>query len=365
MTIQWSGLTLVRKKRVLMISPRYIPAIGGVETHLRELGEKLTKSGFSVTVLTCAHKFDLPRQELMDQINILRIPYGWNRNPFLTYLWMTANRRTFTGYSFVHIHDTVPLLFWYFPLLFINVTTPVFATFHGYERDPVPWWFILLRKIANRLVRGSLCIGHFIREVYGINCDKIVTSAVKPVHLTEQSRDGAVFVGRIEQDTGIVEYVNALDILQREHGHSISLTVCGSGSIKQEVLTQAELLSVNIEYMGHVSKPREIMNTKQICFAAGYLSILEAMSLGLPVIGIARSPLKAAYLKGVLKDGGPISIQTTPEGVAREIARIINDPQLAARISKRGKQFASKMSWDRMTRAYLDLWTGVSRSSKV
>lgn len=72
--------------------------------------------------------------------------------------------------------------------------------------------------------------------------------------------------------------------------------------------------------------------------------MFEAMSLGLPVFGIAKSSLRVAYLRGILEDGGPISIQTIPEGIAKEIARLVDNPQLAQIISIRGHEFAESMS---------------------
>lgn len=89
-------------------------------------------------------------------------------------------------------------------------------------------------KNRHRLVRGSLCIGHFIPKVHGIFCDKIATGAVKPTYHAEKSRREAVFVGRIEQDTGIMEYMKALDILRGKHGLSMSLTVCVAMAASEE-----------------------------------------------------------------------------------------------------------------------------------
>ncbi len=352
-------------KRVLFVSHRYKPALGGVEKHVGRVIKELVQFGVEITILTSSHTPSLSRQEQERNVRIFRLPYSWERNPPLVYLWMIVNRRRFRGFHVVHIHDTLPLLLWYLPLLVMDSATPVYATFHGFERDPVPVIFKLLRKIAKRLVSGSICIGHFIPETYGVDCDVILTGATDCVDLVEQPRNGAVFVGRLEQDTGLLEYIEAIALLREMHSIEMPLTLCGTGSLQKEASDLAVSKGIAMEQMGLVSNPQAVMNSNQICLAAGYLSILEAMSLGLPVIGIARSQLKAAYLNGVLKDGGPISIQTTAEGVAREIARIINDSHLAARISQSGKQFASKMTWNRMTRAYLDLWTGVSRTPEV
>src|SRR5450759_3654685 len=37
---------------VLMITPRYFPHMGGIETHVHEVGRRLTRNGINVTLLT-------------------------------------------------------------------------------------------------------------------------------------------------------------------------------------------------------------------------------------------------------------------------------------------------------------------------
>ena len=346
-------------KRILMITPRFRPAVGGVERHVDVIVRELLRLGFQITLLTSSHMRGLPKQERMGQVRILRIPYGWERVPPLVYTWLWTNRKHFRNCRIVHVHDTVPLLAWYLPFIH-NPAVPVFMTFHGYERDPVPTIFRILRRIAEGLVRGSICIGHFIPKVYNTKCKTVLTGAVDCSAIKSTQQEGAIFIGRLEHDTGLVQYIKALEILKKTHGISLPLTVCGAGSLEKEAVELVASLGVNVKFLGIVDNPIELMNSRQICLAAGYLSMLEAMSLGLPVIGIARSSLRATYLKGILKDGGPISIQTTAKGIAREIARLIESPQLAQSISVRGRRFAESMSWNRMTRAYLDLWTGVA-----
>lgn len=219
----------------------------------------------------------------------------------------------------------------------MNSAIPVYAPFHGYERNPVSTIFKLLRKIAKQRVSGFICIGHFIPEAYKIDCDAVLIGATNRADLIEQPRNGAVFVGRLERNTGLLQYIETIAILKEMHGVEVSLTLCGKGSLQREASDLAMSKGIAIEQMGLVPNLQAMMNSNHLCLTAGYLSILEAMSLGHPVIGIARSPLKTVYLKGVVRDGRSISIQTTPEAVTREIALILKDPHLAARISKRGK----------------------------
>ena len=151
-----------------MVAPRYRPAIGGVEKHLEKLCEGIERIGMQVTILTKSHKSDLKNQEVVGTTRIIRIPFGWDRNPFLVYIWMVLNRKQFSKFNIVHCHDPMPLLQWYLPLRILYRHRPMFATFHGYERDPVPIVFKILRKIAIFFVKASICIGHFIPRIYNI-----------------------------------------------------------------------------------------------------------------------------------------------------------------------------------------------------
>ena len=344
------------RKRILMVTPRYWPSIGGIETHLEKLIQELIGSGFEISVLTYAHERQIPLKEKNNSVTIFRIPFGYERNPPLVYSWLLRERKNFTDYDIVHVHGSSPLLFWYFPLIIVKSTTPVYATFHGFERDPVPTKWKVIRKIANLLTRGSMCIGPFIEDIYGIQCDEISFGGVNRHKREIVSRDGAIFVGRLEIDTGILEHLDAIRILKEEYGISISIDVCGSGSLKQMLINFSSSNNIDVRFHGTVVNPQSMMNGKSLCLAAGYLSILEAMSLGLPVIGITRTPLKAAYLKGIRSMGAPISIQTSSKGVAKELHRITKNPNLYNSISRRGQAFADKMSWCNVAKAYLRVW---------
>jgi glycosyltransferase involved in cell wall biosynthesis len=342
--------------RVLMISEHYWPTVGGVQRHIGGIANELATRGFQVTILTSSDTSTCPRHERYGNSDVVRIPFGWDHNPLLVTLWMIRHHNWIIEHDIIHVHDSVPLVFWYAPLILFSPRRPVFATFHGFERDPVPAMYRVLRKIARRLVRKCICIGGFISRQYGTKCDKVSIGAAELPSLPHKQREGAVFVGRIEEDTGIIEHVKALGILGEKYGIALKLTICGAGSKRQDIADLASSKGVGVEFTGAIDDPKEIMNRNEFCLAGGYLSILEGMSLGLPVLGIARTPLKAAYLRAVIDQGGPMSIQTNPEGIAEEIARLIENPGLAAEISERGRAFVARMSWNRLAETYMILW---------
>ncbi len=339
-----------------MVVPRYKPAIGGLEKHVEKVCKGLLGKDHKLTILTSSHSHDLLAEECIDDISIIRIPYEIDRNPILSYLWILRNRRKFTDFDVVHVHDPLPLLLWYFPLLVLRKQMPVYATFHGFERDPVPVIFRIIRKIARKLVKRVLCIGRFIENTYDVQCDAVSIGAVESVPPSTGKRTGIVFVGRLEEDTGILEYMQALVLLKEKHKISIPLTICGSGSLSSSLETFVQENGLDVHLKGLVDNPVSIMSSSTIALAAGYLSILEAMAAGLPVIAIAKSSLKFDYYRQVIVEGGPISIQTTPEGIAREIVRLERNKELSNTISNRGLTFAQQMTWTRVINCYLKLW---------
>ncbi len=87
------------------------------------------------------------------------------------------------------------------------------------------------------------------------------------------------------------------------------------------------------------------------------LNCWSPVRVGVPVIALAQTELKWSYYLSMRDAGGPISIQTTPEGAAREINRLLTNPRFYHYISTKGKKFASILTWERMTLEYLALWT--------
>src|SRR5512147_2912812 len=59
--------------RVLMVTPRYFPFMGGVENHVYEVARRLARLGVDITVLTTDTSGQLPADELVDGIKIKRV----------------------------------------------------------------------------------------------------------------------------------------------------------------------------------------------------------------------------------------------------------------------------------------------------
>ncbi len=65
------------KLNILMVTYRYFPYMGGLETHVREVGRRLAKSGVNITlVTTMPHTLShpLPKEESDDGMRVIRVP---------------------------------------------------------------------------------------------------------------------------------------------------------------------------------------------------------------------------------------------------------------------------------------------------
>ena len=64
---------------VLLVAARYFPYMGGMETHVYEVGQRLVRTGIRVTVLTTDLSGHLPIFEDVDGVKIRRVP-AWPTN---------------------------------------------------------------------------------------------------------------------------------------------------------------------------------------------------------------------------------------------------------------------------------------------
>src|SRR5437879_3305850 len=118
------------KLRVLLVAPSYFPYIGGLETHIYEVGRRLARAGVEVTILTTDLSGQLPTLEEAEGLQIRRVR-AWPSNK--DYYFAPGIYRVITGgqWDLIHCqgyHNLVP------PLAMLaarRANIPYVLTFHS------------------------------------------------------------------------------------------------------------------------------------------------------------------------------------------------------------------------------------------
>jgi glycosyltransferase involved in cell wall biosynthesis len=247
----------------------------------------------------------------------------------------------------VHCHD---VFFWYFPFRLLYKNKPIYTTFHGYESYPINKKAIIVRKISELLSCGNICVGEFMAKWYktnptyifygGISCNKIH----RDIKLNKES---AVFVGRLDDQTGIFEYVRAFKLLRKKYPH-FNFVVIGEGVYKN-------IINKDIKVLGWIKNPQFYIEHNNFSFVSRYLSILEAMISKRLVIATYDNPLKEDYLR-MTPYADWIVIEKDPKKLAERVIYYMEHPKEKDAMIEKAYQWAKLQTWDKVVDTYLQLW---------
>lgn len=321
---------------IVFLSKFFYPHIGGVEKHVEKVSRELIKKGHQVTVLTLKHNKNLPDKTIYQGIKIIRLPYSTSKWGIWKNLW--PHRQLIKTSDIIHCHD---VFFWYLPFRFIYPFKPVFTTFHGWEgKFPIPFKNIVLRKIWEKLSSGNICVGDYLKTWYHTKPDFVTYGGVdldqkQPIPAANR----CLFIGRLDEDLGMKEYLKALKILKQKY--HLSLTFVGDGPFRR----QAEKLG---RVTGMVKNLEAYLNQSPVVFASSYLTIWQALAAGCQVYALYHNPLKKDYLEKF-----PLARYINISGSADEL---VAGFKLGTKQPDSLRQALGQYSWEKVANQYLKLW---------
>ncbi len=335
--------------RILQITPSFHPSIGGVETHVRHISERLSARGHEVTVLTHA---DNPSEEALGSVRVHRLPRtGWLQ------AWRTS-RKHIAAADIVQCHDSYSFLHFYLPSCWLPPRRPVFATFHGYEGYPIPREAIQRRRFVSRRVKNALCMGEFICKWYQTPCYAVSYGAADPVTDPPPLPDkpSALFLGRLADDTSLMLYLDALVALRDDYNQRIDLTVAGDGPLRPIAERYVEAQGLPVTFVGTVADPAPLLAQASIAFVSGYLAIWQALASQRLVFAVYDNDLKRDYLLGLPESDKVLTIVSNSEDLAARLNAHLGDPGLSEAVRLRGAELAANYTWDRVADLYLSMY---------
>jgi rhamnosyl/mannosyltransferase len=334
--------------KILQISPRFYPAIGGVEKVVYELSKQLIFTGHNITFLKNEpfHLFNFLRTSKPDIVHVHSSKFLISdASIIIAYLMGIPSVVT------LHVNDHANFLKGriLLPIYKDSIRKLIFKTV---DRIIIPSKMMLedasLRRYKNKIV----VIPH------GIN--------FKSHKKEEHKKFRVLFVGKLDKKM-IFKGLNYLIKAMTEINENIELIVVGDGDIKEyyKKLVKKLKIKVPIKFLGYI-KENELYEwySKVDCLALPSISrqesfglvALEAMSMGLPVIvtnvcGI--SPIVKESESGIIIE------PKKPEQIANSIRKLYNDKKLMKKLGKNALKTAKNYSWRKVARIYSDIYEDI------
>ena len=295
----------MKKLRILQINKLYSPWIGGIESVIKYVAEKLM--GVSdMQVLVCQPK-GKGKKESVNGVNVTRAgSLGIYFSMPLSLSFFGLVRRYAKNADVIILHDPFPL----------GDLAVLMSCFKG---KLVVWWHSdiikqkkllkLIDPIIHKLLKradaiftttegyigGSSYISHYREKCrlvpYGIDTEKYLNAKTLPIlseRLADKSRLKVLFVGRLVYYKGIGVLIDAFLKV-----NGAELFIVGKGSDEEQLKSRAEALGDRVHFMGNLSD-EDLRSAFSDCDIFVLPSVekseafgivqLEAMVYGKPVI---------------------------------------------------------------------------------
>ncbi len=334
---------------VLFFSRLFHPDIGGVEKHVLEISKLLIKEGHKIVVVAEQNSLKLRLNERIEGIEIFRIPKLKNGKikKFRIWKWLWTNRKLIRDADVIHCHD---VFFWYLPFRFLFPFKKIFTTFHGYESYPLKLKFILIHKISEKLSMGNICIGHFIKKWYGTKPTFVAYGGINKIQSKKRkakSENSAIFIGRLDEQTGILTYVEAVGIIKKKIPN-FEFFVIGDGKFKEKI-------DGKVKISEPLSNASEYFAKYNFAFVSRYLSIMEAMAAKRLVFAVYDNPLKEDYLR-MAPFSKYISISNSSSELVSKVSFYLDNLKEKEKKIEAAYNWVTRNTWEEMTNTYLKLW---------
>lgn len=358
--------------KVLLVTARYFPLMGGVETHVYEVARRFARDGVDVTVLTTDPSGALEARERRDGVNIIRVP----AYPPKADLYVAPSLYGVVAdgdWDIIHcqgFHTFVP------PVAMLaarRARIPYVLSFHsgghssGFRHSIRSLQSSALRPLlahAEKLIAVSRFEARLFAGRLGLPAERFVVipngSQLPPVANVPTDPSLILSVGRLERYKGHQRILAALPKIL-ETRPDVRLRILGKGPYEAELRSLADQLGVaeRVEIGAVPPENRQgmasiVAGATLSVFLSEYeahpISVMEALSLGRSVLVADTSGLTELAERGLVR---AIPLGSTAEQVAAAALEQLAHPLVPDRIDL--------PTWDQCAEALLTLYSDVLR----
>jgi glycosyltransferase involved in cell wall biosynthesis len=319
---------------ILMVTPRFLPEMGGIETHVYEVSRRLVAMGHAVTVLTTDRSGHLLPTEQMQGVQVHRVS-AWPKQRDYYVAPAIYNRVRASAADVMHVqgyHTFVP------PLAMATALRrqmPYVVTFHsGGHSSPlrnlvrVPQHHLLAPLIR----RAAQCIGvsqfeaEFFRQRMKLRQCAVVSNGAQMPSVSGVALNPApliVSIGRLERYKGHHRILDAFPTILETLPHA-RLRILGEGPYEMELTRRAARLRLQerVEIGGipptdRVGVATVLARAALVVLLSDYeahpVAVMEALTLGRRVLVTDGSGFREMVDHDAVE---AIPLQATPRQIA-------------------------------------------------
>lgn len=310
--------------KIIQVCPRFLPHIGGIETHVYEISKRLAKK-HEVFVYTTDPSGKLPKHEKIEGINVRRFKsFAPNDAYFFPYNAFSFLKNESCDVLHVHCYQAFP------SILAIEaakrskikkiIFTPHFHPIGGTKfRDFLRKFYDSYQKNAFLKVDKAICVSEREKEIFSkkfqfpeerisVIPNGIDTKKFEKLPEVKKGKDFKIlYVGRLEKYKRIHWILIALKrVIKRNHDKKISLTIVGKGPFEKKLLKFSKKLGLD-EYVTFKKNLSFDELLKEYCssdlfmmpsdYEAFGIAILEALACNKPVIVNRFLPMADLFSK--------------------------------------------------------------------
>ena len=358
--------------KIAMVSPYDFAWPGGVNAHVAQLSAELRTRGHTVRIIapqTPARPLTagLDREHFIPMGRTVPLSAGGSRARVTLSWWLYPRVRGLMArerFDIVHLHEPLaPIL----PLMVLHHSNAVnVGTFHAYSdrqrlyrlsRPALRRWHRRLHgRIAVSAAARSFVAPHFPQCPYQVIPNGIEYTrfaGARPLPHLKDGRRNILFVGRKDERKGLRYLLEAFAGLLQKRA-DLRVIIVGPGSadracarILDEISGVDSGAAINAGTVDNDELPRYYASADVFCSPATGgesfgIVLLEAMAAGAPVVASDIDGYRDVVTHG---ETGLLTAPRAPEAIAGAISCLIDDPDLARRISAAGKNVAEQYSW--------------------
>jgi glycosyltransferase involved in cell wall biosynthesis len=364
--------------RIVMVSARYLPLVGGIETHIHEVGIRMAALGHAVTVLTTDPTGRLEAQQDIDGLRVIRVPARPKNRDYYFSLGI-ARRLLRDSWDVIHFQGYNTFVAPIGLLAAVRGQTPFVLTFHSgghsssLRKAVRPLQHAILRPLirrASQLIAVSEFEAEFFSARMRLDRERFVVvpnGAWLPQPSANKQPEGfvapngehlIVSVGRLERYKGHHRVIKAFPELLRLVPNA-RLRIVGSGPYEQSLRDLAQRLGiarfVRIEAVpssDRVQLANLLSSAGLVVLLSEYeahpVAIMEALSLGRPTLVSDTTGLRELAQRGLCRS---VPLAETPRGVAAAMAEALDAMPATGQLAL--------PDWDACTRQLLGIYRGV------